>query len=297
MVYDQSIRPYKLVDPQLTAAADGRRRRCCELDERREVPGRASSSASAWAPRSSRSARSPRSTRRPRPSRSTAPLSRDHAAGRVGRHRVRAGALVSRRRPRQRVLARPRGRHPRLGQGPRRPAHRRAARARRTTTRRRARRSTPARSSTSARPNALAPGLVDGSFREMALWTIDDNPVTDSTINLRAEPWSDRLAEDADPSLLFSSYRHGDPHTPLPARLPRRPVRDPHGQRDGQRHRLAAPRRPPLLHGEPSSATTNGKVLGDAAGHASSTASPSASPPSSRAARAARRATPATTCT
>src|SRR5215211_8393437 len=63
-------------------------------------------------------------------------------------------------------------------------------------------------------PNALAPGLVNGSFREVALWTIGDNPITDSTINLRAEPWSERLAEDSDPSLLFSSWRHGDPRTP-----------------------------------------------------------------------------------
>jgi hypothetical protein len=57
---------------------------------------------------------------------------------------------------------------------------------------------------------------VKGSFREFALFTIDQNPVTDSTINLRAEPWSQRLATDPDPSLLFSSYRHGDPRTPLP---------------------------------------------------------------------------------
>jgi hypothetical protein len=64
--------------------------------------------------------------------------------------------------------------------------------------------------------NPMAPGLVDGSFRELALWTIGDNPVTDSTLNLRAEPWSERLAKDADPSLLFSSWRHGDPRTPLP---------------------------------------------------------------------------------
>ena len=64
--------------------------------------------------------------------------------------------------------------------------------------------------------NPLAPGLVTGSFRELALWTIGDNPVTDSTLNLRAEPWSERLAEDPDPSVLFSSWRHGDPRTPLP---------------------------------------------------------------------------------
>jgi manganese oxidase len=62
----------------------------------------------------------------------------------------------------------------------------------------------------------LAPGIVNGSFREMALWTIDQNPAIDSTVNLRAEPWADRLAHNGDPSLLFSSYAHGDPFTPLP---------------------------------------------------------------------------------
>ncbi len=64
--------------------------------------------------------------------------------------------------------------------------------------------------------NPLAEGQVDGSFRELALWTIDENPVTDSTLNLRAAPWADRLAANPDPSLLFSSYTHGDPNTPLP---------------------------------------------------------------------------------
>ncbi len=64
--------------------------------------------------------------------------------------------------------------------------------------------------------NPLAPGLVDGSFREFVLWTIDQNPATDSTFNLKAEPLSDRRVVDTDPSLLHSSYRHGDPFTPLP---------------------------------------------------------------------------------
>ncbi|MBC7645334.1 MAG: hypothetical protein H7123_09410, partial [Thermoleophilia bacterium] len=64
--------------------------------------------------------------------------------------------------------------------------------------------------------SALAPGLVDGSYRELALWQIDDNPTTDSTLNLRAEPWADRLLKDPDRSLLFSSFIHGDPFTPLP---------------------------------------------------------------------------------
>ena len=64
--------------------------------------------------------------------------------------------------------------------------------------------------------NPLAPGLVGGSFREFVLWTIDQNPTTDSTLNLRAEPLSDRRVVDPDPSLLYSSYRHGDPGTPIP---------------------------------------------------------------------------------
>jgi hypothetical protein len=65
--------------------------------------------------------------------------------------------------------------------------------------------------------NPLVPGEVDGSFREFVLWTIDDNPVTDSTLNLRAEPFANRLAAPgSNPSELFSSWRHGDPRTPLP---------------------------------------------------------------------------------
>ena len=64
--------------------------------------------------------------------------------------------------------------------------------------------------------NPLAPGLVNGSFREFVLWTIDQNPATDSTINLRSEPLSDRRVVDPDPSLLYSSYRFGDPFTPIP---------------------------------------------------------------------------------
>jgi FtsP/CotA-like multicopper oxidase with cupredoxin domain len=64
--------------------------------------------------------------------------------------------------------------------------------------------------------NPVAKGLVEGAFRELALWQIDDNPITDSTLNLRAEPWADRLTKNPDPSLLFSSFTHGDPHTQLP---------------------------------------------------------------------------------
>jgi len=63
---------------------------------------------------------------------------------------------------------------------------------------------------------SVAQGLLDGSFRELALWTLDESPVTDSTLNLRAEPWAARLGATptaADRAHLFSSYVHGDPHT------------------------------------------------------------------------------------
>jgi FtsP/CotA-like multicopper oxidase with cupredoxin domain len=72
--------------------------------------------------------------------------------------------------------------------------------------------------------NPLVNGVVTGSFRELALWTIDENPNTDATLNLKAEPWADRLAKNPDPSLLFSSYTHGDPITPLPLAYPGDPL-------------------------------------------------------------------------
>ncbi len=56
---------------------------------------------------------------------------------------------------------------------------------------------------------SVAQGLINGSFRELALWTLDESPVTDSTLNLRAEPFASRPG---DPSQLFSSYAHGDPY-------------------------------------------------------------------------------------
>ena len=60
---------------------------------------------------------------------------------------------------------------------------------------------------------ALSPGLVDGSFRELALWTINDNDASAySTLNLKANPLSTRL----DNAHRFSSYTYGDPVTPLP---------------------------------------------------------------------------------
>ena len=68
--------------------------------------------------------------------------------------------------------------------------------------------------------NPLAPGIVDGSFREMALWTINDNDHADySTLNLKAEPTTGR-----DPANQFSSYKYGDPLTPLPRAYPGDPI-------------------------------------------------------------------------
>ena len=72
---------------------------------------------------------------------------------------------------------------------------------------------------TSDERTKIAPGLVDGSYREFVIWPLDENPVTDSTFNLRAEPWADR-SSGGDPSLRFSSYKWGDPVTPLPKAYP-----------------------------------------------------------------------------
>jgi manganese oxidase len=68
---------------------------------------------------------------------------------------------------------------------------------------------------------SLLPGKVNGSFRELALWTIDDNDKGDySTLNLKAAPFKDR----PDPANRFSSFKYGDPTTPLPRAYPGDPV-------------------------------------------------------------------------
>ena len=53
----------------------------------------------------------------------------------------------------------------------------------------------------------------------MALWTIDENPNTDATLNLRAEPWADRLARTG-PVAALQLLHAGDPNTPLPQAYP-----------------------------------------------------------------------------
>ncbi len=61
--------------------------------------------------------------------------------------------------------------------------------------------------------SSLIPGVIDGSFREFVLWTINDHSPVEATLNLRAEPWSDRSP---DPALRFSSNSpQGDPFTPI----------------------------------------------------------------------------------
>ena len=71
--------------------------------------------------------------------------------------------------------------------------------------------------------NPLAAGVVDGSFRELALWQINDNDkIANSSFNLRMEPFADRTGPVAN---RFSSYGpNGDPFTPLPQAYPGDPV-------------------------------------------------------------------------
>ncbi len=65
------------------------------------------------------------------------------------------------------------------------------------------------------------PGVVDGAFRELVLWTVNDNDQSAfSTINLRANPFTERpVAADR-----FSSYTYGDPVTPLARIYPNEPL-------------------------------------------------------------------------
>ena len=69
--------------------------------------------------------------------------------------------------------------------------------------------------------SALSPGLVNGSFRELALWTLNDNDAGQySTLNLKANPLADR----PDTAHQFSSWTYGDPVTPLPRLYPDDPL-------------------------------------------------------------------------
>jgi len=76
--------------------------------------------------------------------------------------------------------------------------------------------------------STLSPGLVAGSFRELVLWTINDNDKGDySTMNLKANPLAAEVLEPGEPPRVldpgrpdkanqFSSWKYGDPGTPLP---------------------------------------------------------------------------------
>ena len=67
----------------------------------------------------------------------------------------------------------------------------------------------------------LLPGTVNGSFRELAVWTINDNDRGDySTLNLKAAPFTER----SNAATRFSSYAYGDPLTPLPRAYPGDPL-------------------------------------------------------------------------
>ena len=104
-------------------------------------------------------------------------------------------------------------------------------------------------------PAGAAPGPFPSSFREMALWTINDNPITDATLNLRAvavgrPPGAGRRSVAA--VLVLPPRR---PEHAAAAGLPRGSVRAAHDQRVGQRDRLPAPGRPPLPNGEPDHRT------------------------------------------
>jgi FtsP/CotA-like multicopper oxidase with cupredoxin domain len=69
---------------------------------------------------------------------------------------------------------------------------------------------------------ALIPGVVRGAYREFAVWTINDHEGVaapnqpappEATLNLRAEPWTDRPCLDR--AQRFSTSCGGDPFTPI----------------------------------------------------------------------------------
>lgn len=70
------------------------------------------------------------------------------------------------------------------------------------------------------RTNATVSADIKGSFRELALFFQDRNPITalgddtGSSFNLRVEPFSIRNFDD-DPARVFDNELHGDPETPI----------------------------------------------------------------------------------
>ena len=113
----------------------------------------------------------------------------------------------------------------------------------------------------------LVPGLVNGSFRELALWTIDDNDKGDySTLNLRANPLVGQTGQ-GQPVQLVHLRRPGDTAA---AALPERPARGAdHQRRSLDRHPAPAgradPARTPLRAARRRHGTqVNGPTLIDA---------------------------------
>ena len=82
----------------------------------------------------------------------------------------------------------------------------------------------------------LIPGVIDGSFREFAMFTISDHNPVEATINLRAEPWLDR-APDPTQLLQFCATRERGPLHAGVERVCGRPGRHPqHPRRTGLQH-------------------------------------------------------------
>ena len=197
-----------------------------------------------------RRSRSTRSSRRSPAQHGHARRSRSssaHASGESAGVEFVQYALVPGRPARQRLLARPRGRHPRLGPRPRRPAHRRAEGLHlpRPEDRRRDRLRHDRR-----HPHATARSVAGQGQRLASASSRCGRSTrtrsTDSTINLRAEPWSRPPGDRRRPvaAVLLATG------TATRTRRCRRAYRgDPFVIRTinvGPRHRHAARRRAPL---------------------------------------------------
>ena len=229
MSYEQAVRPYKVEDPQLTAdAAAGDTVLHLSSVAKFQVGESIGVGLGTEGPAATGTANAGQSGQGPEIRTITAidaaagtvtlsaPLQAGAPGRAVGRHRVRPVPLVPGREPGQHLLPRPRRRHQHLGPRPGRAADHRAEGL---DLPRPARTGRPVDSGTivdihTTNPVAAAAG-VSGSFREMALWTMDKGfgSTADSMLNLRANPLTDRVG---DPSLKFSSYTYGDPLTPLP---------------------------------------------------------------------------------
>ena len=211
------VRPYRIDDPQL---GRGGRRGATALQltsvakfHARDADRRRARARTSIEIRTDQVDRHGREDRHPRPAARDEPRRRRVAPGtEFVQYRWYPDVAA-----RQHLLARPRRRHPRLGPRHGRPADRRAAGLDLPRPEDRRARSTPAPSSTSTRTQrrsrpAAGHRLASASSRCGRSTTTRS---TDSTLNLRAEPFCAPRRR-RDPSLLFSSYTYGDPDTPLP---------------------------------------------------------------------------------